>query len=59
MRKVLNDREYATLIDALAMTRDQLIEQGYTGADCSSALAKITAGCRPSTYGMRFELLNH
>jgi hypothetical protein len=49
----LTDREVGTLIDALAMTRDRLIEQGYTGNDCSTALAKVTSLVQPSTWGLK------
>lgn len=54
----LDDRETATLIDALAMTRDAIIAKGLTGADCKSALAKINALMTPTTAGLRITAID-
>lgn len=50
---VLNDRELATTLDALAMTRDHLRAEGYTGNDCQTAFDKIASLVQPSTWGIK------
>jgi hypothetical protein len=45
-------RELATTLDALIMTRDRLREEGLTGNDCQTAWDKIASLVRPNTWGV-------
>lgn len=54
----LNGREHGTVIDCLAIVRDQMIEKGLTGNDCQSALSKICRMTLPQTAGIRIEPVN-
>lgn len=49
-RVVLEDRDLATLLDALTMTRDQLRGMGYSGNDCQATYDKIVPMIEPDTY---------
>lgn len=55
----LTDREYGEVIGSLQHFREYVErEHGRTPHDVCSALAKITAGCTPSTNGMEFRLID-
>lgn len=54
----LTDTHVATIIYSLQHARDDLITEGYTGADASDALRLIYSLMTPSTYGLRLSTLN-
>jgi hypothetical protein len=57
--ETLTSREYAEVIGCLQYFRDDFTKKtGRKPEDVCSALRKITAGCKPNTVGMRFELLH-
>jgi hypothetical protein len=55
----LTDREVATIIDSLVITRDSLREKGLTGSDCQTALDKLYEGIKPTTNGLTYMLGQH
>lgn len=60
--KTLTDSEFAVVLDSLAHTRDWIkaqapIDQMGT-PNIDSALEKLTEGIKPSTNGIRFELID-
>jgi hypothetical protein len=54
----LTEREYAEVLGALQIVRDNARAQGREPVDVISAYEKLSAGCKPNTVGMRFELLH-
>lgn len=56
MRDFLTDREFAVMIDSLAIVRDQLQGRGQLTPNIDSALAKLHPQCAPNSQGLWIEM---
>lgn len=57
MTYTLTDKQFATVLDALQITRDLLRVQGLTGNDCQDALDALYRGITPATNGISYTLI--
>lgn len=55
----LSDRQLATIIDSLQITRDLVREKGLPGKDCQDVLDVLYDGMTPNTDGLTYRLGQH
>lgn len=54
----LNDREYATLIEAASYARDELGKQGFSVVETAAVIEKMQSGYLPTSDGIEFEVVH-